>query len=256
MKIGIFQPHILNYPNIQKKLSKLESILESNKIDVLVLPELYLSFYLPEEEIIKFSLDDLIYCKEKILQMSNKHHCNVVFGYPEITNETRFNSVLVTGLNNEVVYNHRKTFLAPSPMEQSLFSKGKNFEIFKINEILCSTLICYEFEFPEIVRKLARLGAQLIFVPTALTEEFKFVSNEMLKTRAFENQIVMIYANYCGKSDSHDFCGNSAIVNEKGEDVIRLGVEEEFAMAEVNFESQVSRRKRLPYFEDLTKFEV
>ena len=80
--------------------------------------------------------------------------------------------------------------------------------------------------------------------------------NEMLKTRAFENQIVMVYANYCGKSDSHDFCGNSAIVNEKGEDVIRLGAEEEFAMAEVNFESQVLRRKRLPYFEDLTKFEV
>jgi len=141
-------------------------------------------------------------------------------------------------------------------MEQSLFSKGQNFEIFNINKIKCSTLICYEFEFPEIVRKLARLGAQLILVPTALTEGFKFVSNEMLKTRAFENQIVMVYANYCGKSDSHIFCGNSAIVNERGEDVIRLGAEEEFAMAEVNFESQVSRRKRLPYFEDLTKFEA
>ena len=256
MKIGIFQPHILNYSNIQKKLSKLESILESNKLDVLVLPELYLSFYLPEEEIIKFSINELILCKKKILQISKKHSCNIVFGYPEITSETRFNSALVTGMNNDVIYNHRKTFLAPGPMEQSLFSKGKNFEIFKINKIKCSTLICYEFEFPEIVRKLARLGAQLIFVPTALTEEFKFVSNEMLKTRAFENQIVMVYANYCGKSDSHDFCGNSAIVNEKGEDVIRLGAEEEFAMAEVNFESQVSRRKRLPYFEDLTKFEV
>ena len=141
-------------------------------------------------------------------------------------------------------------------MEQSLFSKGQNFEVFDINEIKCSTLICYEFEFPEIVRKLARLGAQLILIPTALIEAFKFVSNEMLKTRAFENQIVMVYANYCGKSENHDFCGNSAIVNEKGEDLIRLGSEEDFAMAEVNFESQVSRRKRLPYFEDLTKFEA
>ena len=95
-----------------------------------------------------------------------------------------------------------------------------------------------------------------MFIPTALTEEFKFISNEMLKTRAFENQIVMVYANYCGKSESHDFCENSAIVNEKGEDLIRLGSEEEFAMAEVNFESQESRRKRLSYFEDLTKFEA
>jgi hypothetical protein len=46
------------------------------------------------------------------------------------------------------------------------------------------------------------------------------------------------------------------VVNEKGEDLLRLGLEEDFAMVEVNFESQVLRRKRLPYFDDLTKFEV
>ena len=110
----------------------------------------------------------------------------------------------------------------------------------------------YPTEFSTHIKKIESRNHEYFL----LTEEFKFVSNEMLKTRAFENQIVMVYANYCGKSKSHEFCGNSAIVNEKGEDVIRLGSEEEFAMAEVNFESQVSRRKRLPYFEDLTKFEA
>jgi predicted amidohydrolase len=93
-------------------------------------------------------------------------------------------------------------------------------------------------------------------VPTALTEEFSFVAHEMLKTRAFENQIVLVYVNYCGQINNQNFCGNSAVVNEKGEDLLRLGLEEDFAMVEVNFESQVLRRKRLPYFNDLTKFEV
>ena len=256
MKIGIFQPNINNYPTIHEKLSKIESILSSNNIDILILPELYLSFYLSIETITNCSQEDINFFKKGILELSQKFQSHIVYGYPEIDNHKRYNSALVSGINNDFIYNHRKTFLAPNEMEKSLFSKGNNFEIFTIQNIYCSTLICYEFEFPEIVRKLAKLEAQLVIVPTALTEEFSFVAHEMLKTRAFENQIVMVYANYCGKSDSHDFCGNSAIVNEKGEDVIRLGAEEEFAMAEVNFESQVSRRKRLPYFEDLTKFEV
>ena len=256
MKIGIFQPNINHYPSIENKLAKLEEILNQHDLDLLVLPELFLSFYLSKEQVSQYTNEDVHFFKQKILQISEKFQCHLICGYPEFENNQKFNSALVTGMQNDIIYNHRKTFLAPSPMEQSLFSKGQNFEIFNIHKIKCSTLICYEFEFPEIVRKLARLGAQLILIPTALIEEFKFVSNEMLKTRAFENQIVMVYANYCGKSESHDFCGNSAIVNENGEDLIRLGSEEEFAMVEVNFESQASRRKRLPYFEDLTKFEV
>ena len=256
MKIGIFQPNINHYPSIDNKLTKLEEILNQHDLDLLVLPELFLSFYLSKEQVSQYTNEDVQFFKKKILQISEKFQCHFICGYPELENHQKYNSALVSGTQNNIIYNHRKTFLAPNPMEQLLFSKGQNFEIFKIKNIKCSALICYEFEFPEIVRKLARLGAQLILIPTALIEEFKFVSNEMLKTRAFENQIVMVYANYCGKSESHDFCGNSAIVNEKGEDVIRLGAEEEFAMAEVNFESQVSRRKRLPYFEDLTKFEA
>jgi predicted amidohydrolase len=141
-------------------------------------------------------------------------------------------------------------------MEQSLFSKGNNFEIFSLKQIKSSVLICYEFEFPEIVRKIAKLGAQIIFVPTALNKEFIFVANEMLKTRAFESQIVIVYANYCGDNGDQVFCGNSAIVNENGDDLIRLNEEEDFGKVEINFESQKERRKRLPYFDDLSKFEA
>lgn len=256
MKIGIFQPNINNYPTIHEKLSKIENILNSNNIDILILPELYLSFYHSRETIINCSPEDVDFFKKEILELSQKFQSHIVCGYPEIDNHKRYNSALVSGIHNDLIYNHRKTFLAPNEMEKSLFSKGNNFEIFTIQDIHCSTLICYEFEFPEIVRKLAKLGAQLILVPTALTEEFSFVAHEMLKTRAFENQIVLVYVNYCGQINNQNFCGNSAVVNEKGEDLLRLGLEEDFAMVEVNFESQVLRRKRLPYFDDLTKFEV
>lgn len=257
MKIAIFQPNINNYQTIDNKISKIKEILHSNSsLDVLVLPELFLTFYHSAQEILKHSNQNLKIAEKEILLLSAQYQCSVVFGYPEIDNHQRYNSALITGTNGEILYNHRKTFLAPNIMEQELFSTGNNFEIFSIGGIKASILICYEFEFPEIVRKLAQLGVQIIFIPTALGKDFLFVANEMLKTRAFENQIVLVYANYAGKSQIINFCGNSAIVNEKGEDLLRLGDREEMASIEVPFLSQDLRRKKLPYFKDLTKFEV
>ena len=257
MIIGIFQPNINNHQKLDEKIIKIEKILKfNNDLDVLVLPELFLSYYLSSEEIIKYSLIDINLFKKRLTQISYQYQCSIIFGYPEIVGDIRYNSALVSGLNNDFLYNHRKTFLAPNKMEQSLFSKGNNFEIFSLKQIKSSVLICYEFEFPEIVRKISKLGAQIIFVPTALNKEFIFVANEMLKTRAFESQIVIVYANYCGDNGDQVFCGNSAIVNENGDDLIRLNEEEDFGKIEINFESQKERRKRLPYFADLSKFEA
>jgi hypothetical protein len=65
MKIGIFQPNINNYPKIHEKLSKIENILNSNNIDILILPELYLSFYHSRETIINCSPEDVDFFKKK-----------------------------------------------------------------------------------------------------------------------------------------------------------------------------------------------
>ena len=257
MRIAIFQPDINNYPSIDSRLSKIKSIIQfSDSLDVLVLPELFLTFYCSTKEIISYSDQDIKEANKHILSLSSQFKCSIVFGYPEINDDIRFNSALITGSNGRILYNHRKTFLAPNNMEQELFSTGSDFEIFSIGDIKASLLICYEFEFPEIVRKLAKLGTQILFVPTALGEDFRFVAYEMLKTRAFENQIIIVYANYVGKSKMFSFCGNSAIVNEKGEDLLRLGDREEVAFIDVPFLNQDSRRKRLPYFKDLIKFEA
>ena len=133
MIIGIFQPNINNHQKLDEKVIKIEKILKFNKdLDILVLPELFLSYYLSSEEIIKYTLIDINLFKKRLTQISHKYQCSIIFGYPEIVDDKRYNSALVSGLNNDFLHNHRKTFLAPNKMEQSLFSKGNNFEIFSL----------------------------------------------------------------------------------------------------------------------------
>ena len=59
MKIGIFQPNINHYSTIDSKLSKLEEILKRYDLDLLVLPELFLSFYLSRAQVSHYLNEDI-----------------------------------------------------------------------------------------------------------------------------------------------------------------------------------------------------
>lgn len=256
MNIGVFQQDISRYLLLDEKLQQVKNILlENNDLDILLLPELFLSSYTVSDNIKKISLREIQFFQKEILNLSNKYSCTIAYGYPEIEKDLRYNSINIIKSGKQVC-NHRKTVLPPSSMEKSLFSIGKSFSLFELDGVRCSALICYEFEFPEFVRKLAKAGVQLILIPTALSEEFKFVSQEMLKTRAFENQVVLAYANYCGILDGQNFCGQSAIVNEKGEDLVRANNKEQLIVYDVTFEDQSQRRERLPYLKDVINLKV
>ena len=256
MNIGVFQQDISRYLLLNEKLQQVKNILlENTDLDILLLPELFLSSYTAVDNIKKISLKEIQFFQKEILKLSNEYSCAIAYGYPELENELRYNSLSIIQLGKQI-FNHRKTVLPPSSMEKSLFSLGTSLSVFELNGVKCSALICYEFEFPEFVRKLAKAGVQLILIPTALSQEFKFVSQEMLKTRAFENQVVLAYANYCGILDGQNFCGQSAIVNEKGEDLVRANNAEQLIVYDVTFEDQSQRRERLPYFKDIVNLEI
>ena len=68
MKIGIFQPDIKNYHSLEQKLSQLKKILISNSsLDVLVLPELFLSSYSSNDQITQYSSEDIQVFEQSIL---------------------------------------------------------------------------------------------------------------------------------------------------------------------------------------------
>ena len=71
MRIAIFQPDINNYPSIDSRLSKIKSIIQfSDSLDVLVLPELFLTFYCSTKEIISYSDQDIKEANKHILSLS------------------------------------------------------------------------------------------------------------------------------------------------------------------------------------------
>jgi predicted amidohydrolase len=78
--------------------------------------------------------------------------------------------------------------------------------------------ICYDLRFPELYRRLADAGAEIVVVPAAFTATTGAVHwHPLLRARAIENQCFVIAANQFG-SNSEGFAeyGHSLIVDPWG----------------------------------------
>jgi predicted amidohydrolase len=59
-------------------------------------------------------------------------------------------------------------------------------------------------------------GAELIVVPTANMVDFEMVSRLVVPTRAYENGVFVVYANYCGGDAVFEYAGLSAVAGPDG----------------------------------------
>jgi predicted amidohydrolase len=84
--------------------------------------------------------------------------------------------------------------------------------------------VCYDVRFPELYRKLAEQGAEVIFVPSAFTAYTGEAHWEtLLRARAVENQVYIIAPDQFGSSaNSFETHGHSMIIDPWGRIVAEL----------------------------------
>jgi len=110
--------------------------------------------------------------------------------------------------------------------------------------------ICYDVEFPELVRAQALGGAELIVVPTANMTPFESVALRMVPTRAEENGIFVAYANYTGREAAFDYCGLSCVAGPDGEDRARAGATPALLRARIDRADIAATRARGSHLRD------
>jgi predicted amidohydrolase len=141
----------------------------------------------------------------------------IVAGFAERDGDDVFNSAVFTdGVRPPVIY--RKSHLY-GPYEKGLFrAQPPETHLFEIGGMKFGMLICYDVEFPENVRRLAKAGAQAVIVPTALPagDSGNFIASHMIAVRAFENQVFVAYINHCGADALFAYAGLSRIAAPDG----------------------------------------
>ncbi|GLZ53652.1 nitrilase-related carbon-nitrogen hydrolase [Actinomycetospora sp. NBRC 106378] len=185
--------------------------------DVLVTPELFATGYGvpfggPDPDLLP-----------RVRRAAAEHGVAVVVSEPHDGHVT----AVVVGPDGEVLGRYAKTHLWGDD-ERAAFTAGDGTPLLvDLAGERCAVVICYDVEFPEVVRSLAVAGARTVLVPTALDDPA--VARVLVPARAMENGVAIAYANQC----DDPFCGTSLIVGPDGTVLARAGEEEELLVADV-----------------------
>ena len=253
MNIGIYQ-YEMQDESPHEKIERLEvQLYENPNLDIVICPELFISGYGSFEKIKEYSESRDGKFANKIASLAKKTCTAIVYGYPEIQGDSLFNSAQIFDSKGISIVNHRKKMLPPTADESKIFTPGKESSILSINGIKIAIVICYELEFPELIRELALQDVQLIICPTGQSSNWPAAALHNCRTRAFENGIFVAYANSTGKLNNINFMGESKIIGPDGIDLVNAEQGEKLICAEINTDDILLVRRKLPYLDDSRK---
>ena len=110
--------------------------------------------------------------------------------------------------------------------------------------------ICYDLRFPELFRKLALEGAEIICLPAEWPKPRQEHWKTLLRARAIENQLFVIAANCCGVQGKLDFTGLSQLISPLG-NVLQIAEEENIELvAKFDFSEMEQYREKIDILND------
>ena len=248
-RAGIHQPAAGGTP--RDRIDRLAEALEGRGLDLVLCPELFLGGYDIGEAIRELAEPADGPSAARLARVARDSGTAIAYGYAERSGGRLYNSVLVLDGHGERIANHRKTVLPPG-FEVDYFSAATHpIRIFELAGARCAVLICYEVEFPEAVRGAAEAGAEVVLVPTALSERWHTVAHHMIPTRAFENGLWLLYANHAGGERETRYLGSSCAIAPDGTARVRAGRPPALIEADLDLDGWEETRRRLPYLADL-----
>lgn len=253
MKIAVYQMELVpgSPEENREKVSRwVETQMQEDAPDIIVLPEMWTTSYVLEQ--LDATADESSEPTQSYLSdLAKKHQINIVGG--SIANKVNgniYNTSLIFNRKGELVYKYNKIHLVPMLNEPAYLTGGEEkVETFELDGVRMGVIICYDLRFPELARKLALDGAQVLFVvaewPKPRTNHW--VSLQI--ARAIENQMYVVSSNNVGTLDGVEYTGASLIVDPWGEVLVK-GSEnkEETIKGSLNPERVVEVRKNVPVF--------
>lgn len=102
--------------------------------------------------------------------------------------------------------------------ESDAFVAGDELLVVDLCGLKMGLMICFDIEFPEVARVLARAGAEMFVTISANMEPFGNDHAVFLSARALENGLPHAYVNQVGPGEKNlTFVGGSTVVSPDGE---------------------------------------
>lgn len=250
MRIGVGQINTVvgdveyNY----KKILDFTEKAEKKGCDIIVFPELALTGY-PPEDLLK-SQTFISYQREFLEKLKNRfNNIIIVVGFVNLEEDVLYNSAGVIFKDRIITYN--KTRLPNYGVfdERRYFSQGNKGVVISTdkNKIRLGITVCEDIWYPEgvVTDEIIKGKANIIINISSSPYHLGKVQEreEMLKTRARDLRMFVVYSNLVGGQDELIFDGNSMIISPNGKVIAKAKpFEEELLLADISPEEATSQR--------------
>jgi predicted amidohydrolase len=177
--------------------------------ELLITPEMFVTGYAVGPGLAELAAQDFL---GPVRALARRLGLAILLGAPETTAHGLHNAAYFVDDLGEVRSVYRKAHLF-GDLDRGQFLPGDElFGLVDFRGVRVATMICYDVEFPETVRAAALAGAHLVAVPTAQMEPFSYVAEQLVRTRAWENQVYVAYVDHDGVEEDLRYVGRSSIV--------------------------------------------
>ncbi|MGQ4892872.1 MAG: carbon-nitrogen hydrolase family protein [Candidatus Njordarchaeia archaeon] len=123
--------------------------------------------------------------------------------------------------------------------------------LFKIGKFKIGFVICYDAFFPESIKSFSLVGADIVGVLSAAPIASRPLWEPILRARAIENTVFILYSNHVGYMDGLEFFGESMIIEPVGR-VVKKGdpFVEQVLSAEIDIHDVYRGRQIRPIIKD------
>ena len=240
--------------DLEFDLARVEALVRHGRreeVQLLVLPDAALGGYL--SDLSRSEHDDLPPALElddplisKVIAMAGE--MVVCFGFCEAEGSLRYNTALCVS-GDGVLGRHRKVHQPPG--ERAVYAAGNKFAAFDTPVGRLGMMIDYDKTFPEAARALAVDGADVIAClnawPTSITNRAPRMNEDRQsrlfdlydRSRAAENQIVLVSSNLTGSIGGMRFLGQSKVVGPGGDIVARTWSKAGIAIADLDVRAEI-----------------
>ncbi|QJQ94275.1 MULTISPECIES: NAD+ synthase [Halomonadaceae] len=230
-----------------------------HRADVVVLPELFLTGYPPEDLLLRSSMEARLSEARERMASKMARDVLVIVGYPGLRDGKRYNLAGVL-YNGEWLAEYAKQALPNYQVfdEQRYFQAGDTPLVVEHKGARLGILICEDLWTPEPARLAREAGAEILLTLNASPYHQDKPSERLtlLGERAAQVQLPLVYVNQIGGQDELVFDGGSACVDARGELKVRAPhwqvglMPVRFVKAEERWEPQVGECEPEPASEE------
>lgn len=233
----------LNLANVGRKLDRIAGL----GVQLAVLPEMWSAGY--DYKRLTSHAAETPRVLETILKRSAELSLVIVGSLPEHADGKVYNTAYVVD-RGELVGSYRKLHMFSTMGEDRFLSPGDRSLVVETSVGKLGVAICYDLRFPELFRKMALEGAEIICLPAEWPKPRQEHWRTLLRARAMENQLFVAAANCCGVQGKLDFFGMSLLLSARGDVLAEGGATDTEVIATFDFREMHEYRTQIRCYAD------